>query len=210
MTKRDEAWSEIAGGGDWGQTWRDTKAGLRPTAIEGQLNALALGLLHAPRHLYEDVRHPVNALRRLHQQGEAAAANNLRLLHQIYNPRATPAERQKAQDALIGRLSPLLAGVIKEPGGNWLSGGVERALEPLHHRTPESFRARYVNEHLKDPSDQELRAYASKHGYFPPHEQALNDWVDKKLGKYVKNDMGTERDPVRALAEQGILHVEPG
>ena len=35
---------------------------------------------------------------------------------------------------------------------------------------------------------------------------ALNNWVDKNLTNYVKKEMGTPEDPVRKLAEEGILH----
>jgi hypothetical protein len=36
----------------------------------------------------------------------------------------------------------------------------------------------------------------------------LNNWIDKKLGKYIRNDMATPHDPVRKLAdEKGVLHV---
>jgi hypothetical protein len=40
-------------------------------------------------------------------------------------------------------------------------------------------------------------------------DAALNNWLDTKLNKYIKNEMGTPEDPVRALAERGILHVDP-
>lgn len=35
---------------------------------------------------------------------------------------------------------------------------------------------------------------------------AISDWIDTKLGKYVRNEMATPEDPVRALAERGVLH----
>jgi hypothetical protein len=36
----------------------------------------------------------------------------------------------------------------------------------------------------------------------------LNNWIDKKLGKYIRNDMATPHDPVLKLAdEKGVLHV---
>jgi hypothetical protein len=36
----------------------------------------------------------------------------------------------------------------------------------------------------------------------------LNNWIDKKLGKYIRNDMATPHDPVRKLAdEKGVLHM---
>ena len=37
----------------------------------------------------------------------------------------------------------------------------------------------------------------------------INNWIDTKLGKYVRNELGTPEDPVRALAERGVLHFTP-
>lgn len=37
---------------------------------------------------------------------------------------------------------------------------------------------------------------------------ALNNWIDKQLTRYTKNDMATPGDPLRALAERGITHAE--
>jgi soluble cytochrome b562 len=36
----------------------------------------------------------------------------------------------------------------------------------------------------------------------------LNNWLDKKLGNYVKNEMGTPTDPLRILADKGITPVK--
>ena len=86
-------------------------------------------------------------------------------------------------------------GVIKMKGGNWLAGSVEDSLKPL--KTNEDLvRIARENGVLIDET-----ALSSA--------QNLNNWVDKTLTKYVKNEMGTAEDPVRALAEKGVLHYEP-
>lgn len=41
-------------------------------------------------------------------------------------------------------------------------------------------------------------------------EAALNRWVDGPFRKYVLRDMATPEDPIRALAERGVLHFDPG
>jgi hypothetical protein len=71
-------------------------------------------------------------------------------------------------------------GVIKMPGGNFLTGSVEGALKPL-------LRA----ENLDNPEQ----------------AKALNKWVSGNLTNYVKKQMGTAEDPVRKLADKGILHM---
>jgi hypothetical protein len=77
--------------------------------------------------------------------------------------------------------------VIKPPGGNWLSGSVERAMEPLkRYDLPDLF------PELGSP---------------PPNSvanKALNQWIDRNLANYVKKQMATPDDPVRGLAERGI------
>lgn len=40
-------------------------------------------------------------------------------------------------------------------------------------------------------------------------EQVINNWLDTKLAKYIRNEMATPEDPIRKLAEEGILHVDP-
>lgn len=83
----------------------------------------------------------------------------------------------------------LMPGVIKPKGGNWLTGDVERQTRPLKpspETPPELLRELGLDE-----------------------DAALNQWVDQKLNKYIKNEMGTPEDPVRKLAEQNILHFEP-
>ena len=104
--------------------------------------------------------------------------------------------------------------IIKQPGGQWFSGSVEDALEPLkkgvwlssasvNNVDPEYIlkQASMVDKghELIKPTQEEInKSHKTK---------AVNDFVGKQLTRYVKNDMGTEGDPVRALAERGILHV---
>ena len=76
---------------------------------------------------------------------------------------------------------PKVLGIIKEKGGNWLKGNTPISYSP----------ERYV-EGIKDFG----------------HADELNKWIDTKLVKYMKNDMGTADDPVRKLFDQGIKHAE--
>lgn len=107
---------------------------------------------------------------------------------------------QAAPGPLAGSRAAM-KGVIKAPGGNWLSGSVEDALKGLKRNVPltadEMRRAGSYESEIE-------RALAN-----PPPVDQLNQFIDKQLTRYVKNDMATERDPIRALAEQGVLHYEP-
>jgi len=124
-------------------------------------------------------------------------------------------------------------GVIKMPGGNFLTGSVEQALKPLRKTGAEEraymdfvrqqreagddYGNWVTDKVMKDPSFQKISGikaanqYLAEKGMKPleiePQEAALNNWVDRNLTNYVKKQMATEADPVRKLAEQGIVHM---
>jgi len=94
-------------------------------------------------------------------------------------------------------------GVIKPKGGNWLSGkyGPEAALKSL--RKTGSFGA-YDAEELAGMMNMPLNEAKAFWATEPANvnKQALNDWIDKKLTRYVKNEMATPEDPVRLMADK--------
>lgn len=76
--------------------------------------------------------------------------------------------------------SPLAqVGAIKPRGGNWLPEGVEDSLKA------------------------KLTGRADEKGV------ALDKWIQGPLRKYIMRDMATPEDPIRKLADEGILHVDP-
>ena len=79
--------------------------------------------------------------------------------------------------------------VIKSKGGNWPIGSVEDALSSVKRGA-----------HF-GPGPAEIIPGSPT--------EAINSWIDKALAKYVKNQMATPEDPIRALAEQGTLHFAP-
>ena len=108
--------------------------------------------------------------------------------------------------------------VVKQKGGNWLTGSVEGALEELkptppfqgyledyklwEHAAPEgSIMSRWVRDDGMLLNDYDYSRLSSR----PP----ITSWVDKQLTRYIKNEMATPEDPIRALAERGVLHFEP-
>ena len=84
--------------------------------------------------------------------------------------------------------------VIKPKGGNWLTGSVEKSLAPLKQRM-----ARAADENFDPARGVTFGEISSM--------DALNNWVDRNLINYVKKEMATPEDPVRKLAEQGIVHI---
>lgn len=107
-------------------------------------------------------------------------------------------------------------GVIKAPGGNWLNEHVlDRELGDLKttnirgYRTAETALADMIRNWPEDeirklPESRQRLLRLSFDNL--RNDIALGKWVDSNLGNYVKKQMGTEGDPVRALAEQGITH----
>ena len=112
------------------------------------------------------------------------------------------------------------AGVIKPKGGNWLAGAfsAEQALKPLKRtagarglpadQVLAEINATYTPEAMAGLSPESLAQVERAYAELKP-AAAINKWIDTKLTKYVKNEMATPEDPVRALAERGTLHFEP-
>ena len=82
-------------------------------------------------------------------------------------------------------------GAVKLPGGNWAPNNVENVLRGLnvHVRTPG------VNGHTEMNAAQ---------------DEALNGWVNKQLGRYIRTDLATERDPMLSVLDNGgAIHINP-
>lgn len=117
---------------------------------------------------------------------------------------------------------PLTAGfapmnVIKPKGGQWLSGSVEESLRGLGGRmntmseTPQVLQ-KYglTSEELTAiPLPERVKMYEE---FLTPANraaQSMDKFVQGPLTKYVKTQMATPEDPVRAMAERGVLHYAP-
>lgn len=105
---------------------------------------------------------------------------------------------------------PTPAAVIKPKGGNWLAGTVESKLEPLKKSVvsdPDRIREYLEIARAEMPSEvpwYEQMLAQSERG------SAVNEWLDKKLARYIRNEMATEQDPLRELARRGISATPEG
>lgn len=99
--------------------------------------------------------------------------------------------------------------IIKEGGGNWIGGDVEKGLNRHKGKelSPEdmALARRRLAEHKGNP---DYIAGATRRLDEYGRDALLNQFVDKQLTRYVKNQMGTKDDPIRALAEKGPIHTE--
>jgi hypothetical protein len=103
--------------------------------------------------------------------------------------------------------------VIKPKGGNWLTGNVEKQvgrMKMADEMTPEYYanRQRVLEEARAKGDDRTVRAI-SEDLEVSRRNDAINNWIDRNLTNYIKKEMGTPEDPVRRLAEEGILHIKP-
>lgn len=123
----------------------------------------------------------------------------------------TTKPREDTMEALMS-VAPLasatkglpVGAVVKPKGGNWLKGNVEQTVAPFKSRgAGEADRAWFEQRAAQNPEEYR-RAMETI-----PQTEAINKWIDRNLTNYIKNEMGTEGDPIRKLAEQGILHKDP-
>jgi len=154
---------------------------------------------------------------------ETNPTETYRAMQALFNaptPAAIIPEAAQAAGKAATALSGLGAlGVVKPKGGNWFAGSVERGLKPLRTRTvvvgqEPADRIRVLENIIREQE----AAGAVTPEYLDRNRAerarliggaAINNWIDTKLTKYIKNEMATPEDPVRALAERGVLHVDP-
>jgi len=109
----------------------------------------------------------------------------------------------------------MLGMAVKPKGGNWIKGSIENATKGL--KSGESLEDLLAaNEHWKLQIEQAnekqnpvLAGNANRYIQSNNQDIAIDNWVDKKLNKYIRNEMATPEDPIRLLAEKDILHVDP-
>lgn len=99
---------------------------------------------------------------------------------------------KRTEEGVIEDRPPQLQGtqILKEPGGNWLPGSVERIVSD--HKFGE------IAPYPADEARGNLKASTA----------AVDEWLEKKLTGYIKNDMATERDPVRKGIEQRVAKAD--
>lgn len=102
--------------------------------------------------------------------------------------------------------------VVKPKGGNWLAGSVEKVIEPLKSRVigrdPAERLAEiermYATSNLDRLPENLKNLYT---GQFEREirrlkpEVAINQWLDQKLAKYIRNEMASPEDPLRLQAD---------
>jgi len=107
----------------------------------------------------------------------------------------------------------LMPGVIKMPGGNFLTGRTEKDLQPLKTSTfVGETPAQRISKHeelLKNPAlSQDQRDRVQRMLDVTKGEAAIDNWVDSNLTNYVKKQMGTADDPVRLMFDKRAQEID--
>jgi hypothetical protein len=113
--------------------------------------------------------------------------------------------------------SPTMSNMaVKNKGGNWLKGTIEEVLSPLKSSPVDGETPAQTISYLEDwiqqprpsgglsplgPITQERLDNASAHIQTLKKTLAVDNWVDRTVGNYVKNEMGTPEDPVRVFLD---------
>ena len=153
---------------------------------------------------------------------------NMRLVAQFAVPiGSSVASRAKAvakglpdaiRDAAVAAYGPgaTAAYAMKPKGGNFLPEGT-KAIEKLKPHPYAADDKKMYEAELEDllrkeaeyPGRSTERIALEKDSIAEMDRNiALNQFIDKQLTRYVKNEMATPEDPIRALAEKGTLHFD--
>jgi hypothetical protein len=187
---------------------------------EGVEDPTAQALLNVRRNLGEAGRAVVGAK----PYDETNPTGSYRAVQALMNaptPAAIIPEAAQAAGKAATALSGLGAlGVVKPKGGNWLAGSIERGLKPMKQKfAGDTIDPSNLIPVPNRPPEYPGMMYRSEDGggiIVNPEQVSrlralgeINNWIDTKLTKYIKNEMATPEDPVRALAERGVLHRAP-
>jgi hypothetical protein len=161
------------------------------------------------------VQAPKQVAQTVTKAAKAAAPATKEMLEQAF---------QKAQE------SGMLAGpayAVKPTGGQWLGGykGNPRQIDVRNAPTATSPEALQSYQDRLEDAQRAAKEYTEMTGMEPTQtmtdrvrgmqmdvnrleqEEAVRRWVDSNLNNYVRKQMGTPDDPVRKLADEGVLHM---
>ena len=119
------------------------------------------------------------------------------------------------REMVLGMGANTQSSVIKPPNGNWFGTSLPESMAEFKRNTAggndpaemlRQMRERYTPEALANMQEGS-RANIADNFTQLEKDVALNNWVERNLTNYVKKQMATPEDPVRKLAEEGIVHI---
>jgi hypothetical protein len=129
---------------------------------------------------------------------------------------AVPKAVKRAGLDFAQSISPVNVVKPSGKGANWLDGkrgSIEAQLDRMKMgdtSTPEWYadRARYLEDAKAKGDERAIRAI-NYDVDVAKRNDAMNAWIQGNLRNYVKNQMATPDDPIRKVAEEGVLHMAP-
>jgi len=127
-----------------------------------------------------------------------------------------PTAKDMLQMQLEKLSEPTRSYVVKPKGGNWLSDAISSQTNQSKMRT-------LGGEYSEDVLQRMEKLYtpealegmmpvnrATVEERFPPlrRDAAINNWIDKKLNNYIKNEMGSPEDSIRLGIERRAVEAE--
>jgi len=82
--------------------------------------------------------------------------------------------------------------VVKREGGNWIENTIDNSIRGLKSNVSTENLANYTPEQVAQLTASSRLA----------NNDAMNKWVENKIGRYVKSEMGTPSDPIRLMIEK--------
>jgi hypothetical protein len=138
----------------------------------------------------------------------------------------TRAAGQAVSDAMIHQAGPLASGplsalaprmamtnVVKPKGGNWMDSSTNINLDKLKSSGKDPVEslaemdATYTPEAIENLPPA-LKDYVKQSFQDLEKKAALNNWIDKTVKGYVKNEMATPEDRVRLMLEKRYAEIE--
>ena len=126
----------------------------------------------------------------------------------------TAVDRMMAGQSMVpgvpaSMVNPPMTSIIKEGGGNWIDKyhpgniGIDTNVDSLKRPVPFGEDPTTMEHNLRTVAGAGDTQIQDAHNALK-----INEWVDKKLKPYVRNQMGTPNDPVRTQADTAnILHM---
>jgi hypothetical protein len=123
----------------------------------------------------------------------------------------TAVDRMMAGQSMVpgmpaSMVNPPMTSIVKQGGGNWIDQGaygVDTRVDTVKRFIP------FGEDPIKMEHNMRTIGGAGDAEVQDAHNAIkINEWIDKKLKPYVRNQMGTPNDPIRAQADAAnILHM---
>jgi hypothetical protein len=119
------------------------------------------------------------------------------------------------REMVLGMGANTQSNVIKPLNGNWFGTSLPESMAQFKRNTVagnepaeilREMRERYTPEVIEGLQEGS-RNHVNDSFALLEKDVALNNWVERNLTNYVKKQMATPEDPVRKLAEEGIVHI---